>query len=154
MTRDERRAFFKEVALKLLESRPMGVVKGTAGGDIVCPAFLRDICLITENLLAEADKFEMLSEAAIDTERAVRTQYDKRQKEYASIPRVTVNNWREDFSRVAQKVIIDNTELLQELAKSEGSHAADDNKATKGRRRGARHVRHLAQKRQTIKKGA
>ena len=139
MTRQERRTLFKEVAVQLISTRPMGVVKGTAGGDIVCPDFLKDVSLITEGILAEADRFETMSAESVSLSRSVRVEYDKRQKEYASGPRVTAQNWREDFSKAAQSVINDNTELLQELAKSEKRDAAQ-NKATARRRRRTQNV--------------
>lgn len=138
MTRQERRTLFKEVAVQLIRTRPLGAIKGTAGGDIVCPDFLKDVSLITESILAEADKFEQMSAESVSLSRSVREEYDKRQIGYASGPRVTAQNWREDFSKAAQSVINDNTELLQELAKSEKTDAQD--KATTRRRRRTQNV--------------
>lgn len=123
MSRAERRTFFKAVAVEMIKSRPMGVVKGTAGGDIVCPDFLRDVALVTEHVLAAAHKFEHLGESTIEASRAVRDEYDARQVVYKSIDRVTVTNWRTAFTKAAEKVIVDNTELLQQLADVERTSA-------------------------------
>lgn len=123
MTRQERRTLFKEVAVQLIRTRPMGVVKGTAGGDIVCPDFLRDVALVTENLIAAADKFEHLDEGTIKANRAVRDEYDARQVVYKSIDPVTVTNWRTAFKKAVESVVVDNSELLQQLADVESTSA-------------------------------
>lgn len=124
MTRQERRTLFKEVAVQLIGARSLSVIKGTAGGDIVCPNFLKDVTLITEGILAEADKFESMSAEDVSLSRSVREQYDKRQIEYTRAQRVTTQNWREDFS----------------TAVTESKDVQAQNKATARRRRRTQNV--------------
>lgn len=71
-SRNERKELFKQVALVQLQTRKAGVLKGSVEGAIVCPDFLEDVALITEEILKASHSFgNYVAKDAVDVEQIV-----------------------------------------------------------------------------------
>jgi len=53
----ERSELFKKVALIQLQTRAAGVLRGSVTGPTVCPKFMEDVAIITEQILNESHRF-------------------------------------------------------------------------------------------------
>lgn len=53
-----RKDLYKRVALQMLQTRSLGVIKGCAEGSLVDPQWLEDVALVSEAILNSAEKFD------------------------------------------------------------------------------------------------
>lgn len=68
----ERQQLFQQVALIQLQTRAAGVLKGSVDGVVVCPKFMEDVAIITEQILNESQRFgTKLSKSAEEVQQLV-----------------------------------------------------------------------------------
>lgn len=68
----ERQQLFQQVALIQLQTRAAGVLKGSVDGVVVCPKFMEDVAIITEQILNESQRFgAKLSKSAEEVQQLV-----------------------------------------------------------------------------------